>query len=411
VTDFEAVPAVEHAPRSASLVVMKFGGTSVGDAERLKRVARRCVAAKEQGDSVVAVISAMGGTTDELLRLAHEISDHPAPREVDMLVSVGERISCSLVAMAIIDLGHHATSLTGSQAGIVTDSTHTKAKIVEIRAHRIHEALDRGEIVLVAGFQGVSGASQDVTTLGRGGSDTTAVALAAALGARVCEIYTDVAGVFTADPRVVATARKLDEVSHEEMLEMSASGACVMAARSIEVARSHNVNLHVRSSFDDGDGTVVFNEGIREEDERMLEKALISAVVHTREETVYRVDGVDAARLFGALAEAAVNVDTIVRTGPEIVFSAPVEDGHDARRVLESLGVTWSARDDLGKVSVIGAGMKSHPGVAAKTFATLEREGIAPVVVSTSPVKIACHIQTDHVDQAVRALHEAFDLG
>jgi aspartate kinase len=405
-TELEAVPAAGRAPREDGLVVMKFGGTSVGDAERLKRVARRCVAVKEAGNRVVAVVSAMGSTTDDLLRLAHEISDHPAPRELDMLVSVGERISCALVAMAIIDLGHRATSLTGSQAGIVTDATHTKAKIVEVRAQRIHDALERGEIVLVAGFQGVSEASHDVTTLGRGGSDTTAVALAAALGAGVCEIYTDVAGVFSADPRLVPSARKLDEVSHEEMLEMAASGARVMATRSIEVARSHNVSLHVRSSFDDADGT-----WIREEDERMLEKALISAVVHTREETVYRVEGVEPAQLFGALAEAAVNVDTIVQTGPEIVFSAPAEDERDARRALDSLGVAWSARNDLGKVSVIGAGMKSHPGVAAKTFATLEREGIRPVVVSTSPVKIACHVETGQVDRAVRALHEAFELG
>jgi aspartate kinase len=308
--------------------------------------------------------------------------------------------------MAIIDLGHRATSLTGSQAGIVTDSTHTKAKIVEVRAHRIHEALDRGDIVLVAGFQGISGESQDVTTLGRGGSDTTAVALAAALGADACEIFTDVRGVFTADPRVVPGARKLDEVSHEEMLEMAASGAGVMATRSVEVARSHNVTLHVRSSFEDADGT-----WIREEDEGMLEKGLISAVVHTREEPVYRVNRVEPARLFGALAEAAVNVDTIVQTGPEIVFSAPVEDRADARRTLDALAADWSAREDLGKVSVIGAGMKSHPGVAAKTFATLEREGISPAVVSTSPIKIACHVPADQVDRAVRALHEAFDLG
>jgi len=392
--------------RTGGLVVMKFGGTSVGDTERLKRVARRCVAAKEAGSRVVAVVSAMGATTDDLIRLAREISDRPDPRELDMLVSVGERISCALLAMAIIDLGHDATSLTGSQAGIVTDATHTKAKIVEVRAERIHDALDRGRIVLVAGFQGVAASSRDVTTLGRGGTDTTAVALAAALGADLCEIYTDVAGVFTADPRLVPTARKLDEVSHEEMLEMAASGARVMATRSIEAARSHNVSLHVRSSFDDLEGT-----WIREEDERMLEKALISAVVHTREETVYRVDGVAAATLFAALAEASVNVDTIVQTGPEIVFSAPVEDAADARRALDGLGARWSARDDLGKVSVIGAGMKSHPGVAAKTFATLEREGIEPAVVSTSPVKIACHVETGKVDRAVKALHHAFDLG
>jgi aspartate kinase len=404
--EFEAVPAVERAPRSPGLVVMKFGGSSVADVERLRNVARRCASAREAGNRVVAVVSAMGGTTDDLIRLANEISVRPNPRELDMLVSVGERISCALVAMAIIDLGHMATSLTGSQAGIVTDSTHTKAKIVEVRARRINEALDRDEIVLVAGFQGVSAESFDVTTLGRGGSDTTAVALAAALGADACEIYTDVRGVFTADPRVVPDARKLDEVSHEEMLEMASSGARVMATRSIEVARSHNVTLHVRSSFEEADGT-----WIREEDERMLEKALISAVVHTREETVYRVDDVEAARLFGALAEAAVNVDTIVQTGPEIVFSAPVEDKRDAQAALEALGARWSARDDLGKVSVIGAGMKSHPGVAAKTFATLEREGIAPAVVSTSPIKIACHVPSEQVDAAVRALHDAFDLG
>jgi aspartate kinase len=405
-TEFEAVPAVRRVPRSPGLVVMKFGGSSVANTERLQKVARRCVAASEAGNRVVAVVSAMGDTTDELIRLAADVSPHPDPRELDMLVSVGERISCALVAMTIIDLGHRASSLTGSQAGIVTDSTHTKAKIVEVRAQRIHEALDRGEIVLVAGFQGISEESNDVTTLGRGGSDTTAVALAAALGADACEIYTDVAGVFTADPRVVTGARKLTDISHEEMLEMAASGARVMATRSVEVARSHNVSLHVRSSFDDAEGT-----WIREEDERMLEKALISAVVHTPEETVYRVTGVEPARLFGALADAAVNVDTILQAGPEIVFSAPVEDRRDAGRTLDSLGAEWSERTDLGKVAVIGAGMKSHPGVAAQTFATLEREGITPAVVSTSPIKIACHVPTGQVDRAVQALHEAFDLG
>src|SRR5581483_3798251 len=405
-TEHEAVPSVAHARRSPGLVVLKFGGTAVGDTERLKRVARRCVAASAAGNRVVAVVSAMGQTTDELLRLAYEVSAHPAPRELDMLASAGERISCALLAMAIIDLGHGATSLTGSQAGIVTDSVHTRAKIVEIRAHRIHEALGRGDIVLVAGFQGVSGESHDVTRLGRGGSDTTAVALAAALGADACEIFTDVPGVFTADPGIVPTARKLTEISHEEMLEIAASGAGVLAARSVEVARSHNVTLHVRSSFEDGDGT-----RIREEDRPMLERALISAVVHMREEPVFRVSGVEPARLFAALADAAVNVDTIVQTGPEVVFSAPPEDKVDTRRTLDALAADWSAREDLGKVSVIGAGMKSHPGVAAKTFATLEREGIAPAVVSTSPIKIACHVRSDQVERAVQALHEAFDLG
>jgi aspartate kinase len=406
-TEFEAVPAVEHAPRTQGLVVMKFGGTSVGDTDRLQRVARRLVAAKDTGSKVVAVVSAMGRTTDELVELAHSVSPSPQGREMDMLLSVGERISCALVAMAIVDLGHSAISLTGSQAGIVTDSTHTKAKIVEVRARRIHEALERGEIVLVAGFQGVSAESADVTTLGRGGSDTTAVALAAALGADVCEIYTDVRGVYSADPRVCPAARKLDRVTFEEMLEMASSGAGVMMARSIEIARTHTVRLHVRSSFEGDEGT-----WITEEDDPMLEKALISGVVHQREETVYHVGGTGAARLFEALAEANVNVDTILQSGPEeIVFSAPPEDRADAERALNGLGLDWSARDDLGKVSVIGAGMKSHPGVAAKTFATLARAGIEPAVVSTSPIKIACHVPTEQVDRAVQVLHEAFDLG
>jgi aspartate kinase len=403
--EFEPVPAVEHAAPSPGLVVMKFGGSSVADTEKLRAVAERCAAAREAGNRVVAVLSAMGDTTDDLLRLAHDMVPHPDPRELDMLVSVGERISCSLAAMALIDRGHGATSLTGSQAGIVTDSAHTKAKIVEVRARRIHEALDRDEIVLVAGFQGVSAESSDVTTLGRGGSDTTAVALAAALGADYCEIFTDVRGVFTADPRLVPNACKLDLLTFEEMLEMASSGARVLATRSIEVARSHNVSLHVRSTFEEGEGT-----WIREEDESMLEKALISGVVHQREETVYRVEGAAPARLFAALAENAVNVDTIIQTGPEVVFSAPPEDRRDAERALDSLDVRWSSRDDLGKVSLVGAGMKSHPGVAAKTFATLEAAGIDAPIVSTSPIKIACHVPSADVDRAVRALHEAFEL-
>jgi len=408
-TDYEAVPAVEGDDAAPHLgtVVMKFGGTSVADPEKLRSVARRLVAAREGGSRVVAVLSAMGTTTDELLDLARQVSSRPEPRELDMLISVGERISCALAAMAIHDLRHEAISLTGSQAGIVTDTVHGKAKIVDVRARRIHEALDQDKIVLVAGFQGVSVDSFDVTTLGRGGSDTTAVALAAALGAWVCEVYTDVDGVYTADPRLVPNARKLDVLSYEEMLEMASSGARVMATRSIEVARSHNVRLHVRSTFNDTDGT-----WIREEDNRMLEeKALISGVVHQREETVYRVRGASASRLFAALADASINVDTIVQTGGEIVFSAPVEDRPDTERALNGLGVEWSARDDLGKVSLVGAGMKSHPGVAAKTFATLETAGIEAPVVSTSPIKISCHVPTVDVDRAVQALHEAFELG
>jgi aspartate kinase len=407
-TDYEAVPAVaaDDAAQHVGTVVMKFGGTSVGDPEKLKSVARRLAVARDGGARVVAVLSAMGSTTDELLDLARQVSDMPEPRELDMLISVGERISCALAAMAIHDLGHEAISLTGSQAGIVTDTVHGKAKIVDVRARRIHQALDEDKIVLVAGFQGVSADSLDVTTLGRGGSDTTAVALAAALGAHVCEIYTDVDGVYTADPRLVARARKLDVLSYEEMLEMASSGARVMATRAIEVARSHNVQLHVRSTFNDAGGT-----WIREEDDKMLEKALISGVVHQSEETVYRVAGAKAAGLFGALAGASVNVDTIVQTGTEIVFSAPVEDRADASRALDGLGVDWSARDDLGKVSLVGAGMKSHPGIAAKTFATLEAAGIEAPVISTSPIKIACHVPSADVERAVQALHEAFELG
>jgi aspartate kinase len=403
-TEFEALPAVEHAEPRLGTLVMKFGGTSVGDPEKIKDVARRLVEARAGGNRVVAVLSAMGDTTDDLVGLAYEVSPRPKPRELDMLISVGERISCALAAMAIHDLGAEAISLTGSQAGIVTDTVHGRAKIVDVRARRIHEALDQDRIVLVAGFQGVS-TDFDITTLGRGGSDTTAVALAAALGAQVCEIYTDVEGVFTAEPRLVPEARKLHAVSYEEMLEMAASGAKVLQVRSVEVARNHNVKLHVRSTFSSEDGT-----WIREEDDRMLEKALISGVIHTREETLYRVEGTTASRLFAALAEAGVNVDTIVQTGPEIVFSAPADDRESASEVLDGLGVQWSARDDLGKVSVIGAGMKSHPGVAAKAFETLAAAGIEPEVVTTSPIKIACHVGSDEVETAVAVLHRAFEL-
>jgi aspartate kinase len=387
-------------------VVMKFGGTSVGDPERLKLVAERLVATCEAGNRVVGVLSAMGHTTDELVELAYQISPTPDSREMDMLLSVGERISCALAAMAIHDLGHEAISLTGSQAGIVTDTVHTKAKIVAIRGKRIHDALDQGKIVLVAGFQGVSSDSLDVTTLGRGGSDTTAVALAGAIGAEACEIYTDVDGVFTADPRVVKTARKLHAVSYDEMLEMAASGAKVLQLRSVEFARNHNVMVHVRSSFSDAGGT-----WIREEDERMLEQAMISGVTHTTEENIYRVEGTTPSQLFSALAEAQVNVDTILINGDgAIVYSAPVEDHKASEATLNALGVNWTSRDDLGKVSVIGAGMKSHPGVAAKTFEVLGELGIEPEVVSTSPIKIACHIPMADVERAVQALHSAFEL-
>jgi aspartate kinase len=404
-TEYEAVPAVAgESTARAGTVVMKFGGTSVGDPEKLKDVAARIVAAHAEGTRVVAVLSAMGDTTDELVRLAYEISPRPEPRELDMLISVGERISCALAAMAIHDLGDEAISLTGSQAGIVTDTVHGKAKIVDVRARRIHEALDQGKVVLVAGFQGVS-TNLDITTLGRGGSDTTAVALAAALAAGHCEIYTDVAGVFSADPRIVTNARKLHAVSYDEMLELSASGAKVLQLRSVEVARNYGVKLHVRSTFSDGDGTWV-----TEEDERMLEKAIISGVAHTFDEAVYRVQSVDRADLFAALAEAGVNVDTIIQTGDEIVFSAPLGDRSDAQAALDRASADCDYIEGLAKVSLIGAGMKSHPGIAARTFATLREIGVEARFIVTSPIKISFFVERADAERTVLALHEAFEL-
>jgi aspartate kinase len=404
-TEYEAVPAVAgESTARAGTVVMKFGGTSVGDPEKLKDVAARIVAAHAEGTRVVAVLSAMGDTTDELVRLAYEISPRPEPRELDMLISVGERISCALAAMAIHDLGDEAISLTGSQAGIVTDTVHGKAKIVDVRARRIHEALDQGKVVLVAGFQGVS-TNLDITTLGRGGSDTTAVALAAALAAGHCEIYTDVAGVFSADPRIVPNARKLHAVTYDEMLELSASGAKVLQLRSVEVARNYGVKLHVRSTFSDGDGTWV-----TEEDERMLEKAIISGVAHTFDEAVYRVQSVDRADLFAALAEAGVNVDTIIQTGDEIVFSAPLGDRSDAQAALDCASADCDYIEGLAKVSLIGAGMKSHPGIAARTFATLREIGVEARFIVTSPIKISFFVERADAERTVLALHEAFEL-
>jgi aspartate kinase len=402
-------------------VVMKFGGTSVADAERIKRAARRIVAQREAGRRVVAVLSARGQTTDELTAMAEEVSPTPDPREMDMLLSTGERISCALCAMAINDLGHRAISLTGSQAGIVTDTSHTKARILDVRADRIRQALTEDFIVLVAGFQGVS-TSRDVTTLGRGGSDTTAVALAAAIEADVCEIYTDVAGVFTADPRIVPGARKLPFVSFEEMLEMAASGAKVLQLRSVEYARTHGVRIHCRSSFDDAPGTVVLGE------DETMEHPLITSVTHSTEEARITLLGVPdrpgaAASIFGALADAGCNVDTIIQNKPlgdgrdaEVSFTISSEDLRAADEALEpvlrELGVAQLDTDpEIGKVSIIGAGMRSHPGVAAKVFETLADQGINIEMISTSPIKISCVIRADAVPAAARALHQAFELG
>ncbi|HEY5428392.1 MAG TPA: aspartate kinase [Solirubrobacteraceae bacterium] len=402
-------------------VVMKFGGTSVADAERIQRAARRIVSQRESGKRVVAVLSARGKTTDELIAMAEEVSPDPDRREMDMLLSTGERISCALCAMAINDLGHRAISLTGSQAGIVTDTSHTKARILDVRADRIRQALDEDRIVLVAGFQGVS-TSRDVTTLGRGGSDTTAVAVAAAIGAAVCEIYTDVAGVFSADPRIVPDARKLTQVSFEEMLEMSASGAGVLQLRAVEYARTHGVRIHCRSSFDPGPGTFVLGE------DQTMEHPLITAVTHSTDEARITLVGVPnrpgaAAAIFMALAQANCNVDTIIQNEPltegrdaEVSFTIGTEDLRAAEAALApvqaDLGVTRVDTDrNIGKVSIVGAGMRSHPGVAAKVFQTLAFENINIEMISTSPIKISCIIRQDHVPQAVRALHGAFELG
>src|SRR5689334_7652587 len=409
-----------NATATDGIVVMKFGGTSVAGTDELKRAARRIVAAREQGHPVVAVLSARGKTTDRLVEAAREISPRPDPREMDMLLSIGERESCALAAMAIKDMGHQAISLTGSQAGIVTDSSHTKAKIIDVRADRIRQALEQDSIVLVAGFQGVSTDSRDVTTLGRGGSDTTAVALAAALDAEVCEIYTDVRGVYSADPRIVPDARKLPQVSFEEMLEMSASGAGVLQLRSVEYARNHGVRIHCRSSFEDGPGTLVVSE------EETMENPFVTAVTHSDSEARVTLNGLRdepgvAGRVFGALAEANVNVDVIIQNEPvgddqlaDLSFTVDRDDLPTAKDTIAALGdvsLTVLTDERIGKVSIVGAGMRSHPGVAAKVFKVLGEEGINIEMISTSPIKISCVISADRVSDAVNALHKAFELG
>jgi len=400
---------------------MKFGGTSVADAGRIKSAARRIVQRREEGNGVVAVLSARGKTTDQLLAMAHEVSARPHPREMDMLLSTGERISCALAAMVINDLGHEAISLTGSQAGIVTDTSHTKARILDVRANRIRRGLEEDRIVLVAGFQGVS-TSYDVTTLGRGGSDTTAVALAAALGAEECEIFTDVAGVFSADPRLVPEARKLPVVTFEEMLEMSASGAGVLQLRSVEYARNHGVRIHCRSSFEDAPGTVVVDE------QQTMERPLVTAVTHSTSEARVTLTGVPdrpgiAAAVLGALAGANVNVDMIIQNEPmtdghlaDMSFTVPRTDLLAAQEALEplrgELGMRSVEADEaMGKVSVVGAGMKSHPGVAHTFFKALGDAQVNVEMISTSPIKISCVIREADVVTAVRELAQAFELG
>jgi aspartate kinase len=401
-----------------ALIVQKYGGTSVQDADRIRLVAGRIVAAAEAGQRVCVVVSAMGHYTDELVDLAAQISSTPHPRELDVLLSSGERISMALLSMAINELGRDAVSFTGSQAGIVTDTVHGRARIVDVRAKRVLEALEANRIVIVAGFQGVS-TDLDITTLGRGGSDTSAVALAAALGADACEIYTDVRGVYTADPRLVEDARKLHVVSYEEMLELSASGAKVLMLRSVEYARNHGVLIHVRSSFEAEAGTWV-----REEDRRM-EQAIISAIAHDTSEAKVTVKGVPdrpgvAARVFRPLADENVNVDMIVQNSSEdgttdIFFTVPKDDLVRAEPILKKIAADVGAQgietdSNIAKISLVGAGMKTHPGVAADMFDALADSGINIEIISTSSIRISCVIAASEVEAAVQAIHERFEL-
>ncbi|GLZ08206.1 aspartokinase [Actinomadura sp. NBRC 104412] len=411
-----------------ALVVQKYGGSSVADAERIKAVAQRIVANKKAGHDVVVVVSAMGDTTDDLIDKAEQVSPLPPARELDMLLTAGERISMALLAMAIANLGHEARSFTGSQAGVITDGAHGKAKIIDVTPGRIRTALDEGSICIVAGFQGVSQGTKDITTLGRGGSDTTAVALAAALDADVCEIYTDVDGVFTADPRIVPAARRIPLISYEEMLEMAASGAKILHLRCVEYARRYNIPIHVRSSFSQKEGTwVVDSSDIEARKDGDMEQAIISGVAHDRSEAKITVVGVpdkvgEAASIFTVLSEAEINIDMIVQnvsaasTGrTDISFTLPASDGQRAltalNKVKDRVGFESLRYDDrIGKVSLIGAGMRSHPGVTATFFSAIADAGVNIEMISTSEIRISVVVAQDDIDTAVAAAHHAFDL-
>jgi aspartate kinase len=401
------------------IIVQKYGGTSVESVERIQAVADRVVRAREDGRDVVVVVSAMGDSTDELLEMAHRIAAIPDPRELDMLLTAGERIAMSLLGIAINARGCRAASYTGSQAGIMTDTQHGAAKIVEIRPKRIIEALDAGNVVIIAGFQGLSTSSYEITTLGRGGSDTTAVAMAAALGAEACEIYTDVAGVFTTDPRMVPGARQISRISYEEMLELAAAGARVLSSRSVEYARRHGVRIHVRSSFDDVDGTWV-----QEVDESM-EGVLISGVALDADEAKVTLERVPdrpgvAATVFKAIADDGISIDMIVQNvshagATDLSFTAPSADIARLRgvmeRIVKEVGAERFTLDDaIAKVSMVGAGMKTHPGVAADMFDALATAGINIEMISTSPIRISCVIRKDDGAHAVAVIHDRFGL-
>jgi aspartate kinase len=407
-----------------ALVVQKYGGSSVADAERIKRVAERIVATRKAGNEVCVVVSAMGDTTDELIDLAHQVSPLPPGREFDMLLTAGERISMALLAMAIHNLGYEARSYTGSQAGVITTSSHGKARIIDVTPGRLRGALDEGAITIVAGFQGVAQDTKDITTLGRGGSDTTAVALAAALKADVCEIYTDVDGVFTADPRIVSRARKIEQITYEEMLELAACGAKILHLRSVEYARRFSVPIHVRSSYSENTGTIV--TGAMED--LPVEQALITGVAHDRSEAKITIVSVpdepgEAAAIFRAVANAEINIDMIVQNvstessgRTDISFTLPKADGPVAmaalQKVQEEVGFKGLLYDDhVGKVSLVGAGMRSHPGVTATFCEALATAGVNIEIISTSEIRISVVCRDTELDKAVRAVHDAFELG
>jgi aspartate kinase len=406
------------------LIVQKYGGSSVADAEGMKRVAARIVASKRDGNQVVVVVSAMGDTTDELIDLANQVTPIPNGRELDMLLTAGERISMALLAMAISSLGHEARSFTGSQAGVITDSSHGRARIIDVTPGRIQEALNEGAIAIVAGFQGISQDTKDITTLGRGGSDTTAVALAAALDADVCEIYTDVDGVFSADPRVVPSAKKLKSVTYDEMLELAASGAKVLHLRCVEYARRYDLPIHVRSSFSTNEGTWVVKD--HPEGDQM-EQAIISGIAHDKSEAKITIVGVPdrtgvAARIFQSIADNDINIDMIVQnvsaaaTGlTDISFTLPKSEGANATQILQKLqgevGFASILYDDqIGKISLVGAGMRSHPGVTATFFAAMAEAGINIEMISTSEIRISIICRVNDLEKGVRAAHTAFQL-
>ena len=403
---------------SKALVVQKFGGTSVGDSTRIKAVADHVARTRRDGNDVLVVVSAMGKATDDLIRLANEVSTVRPPREMDMLLTSGERVSMALLCMALAELGIDALSFTGSQAGIITDTTHTKATILDIKGDRLRDTIEKGQVPVVAGFQGIS-TDHDITTLGRGGSDTTAVALASALGADVCQIYTDVPGVFSADPRIVPNARKLKRLSFEEMLEIAATGGRVLALRSVEFARSYKVPLQVRSSFTWEPGTTI------DEEDPSMEQPLVTAVTHDLSEAKVTLPGVPdkpgiSAKLFRALADHTINVDMIVQNSSlhgttDISFTVPEDDLETSMKIANNLAKEIGASapqsdSDIAKISLIGAGMKSHPGISATVFEVLASEGINIEMISTSPIRLSCVIKRDQAERAVAMLHEAFEL-